>query len=426
MFSMSAPCVLAWLAFRARERQPRHRPEPLTILIAARDEADRIAATIATLRRDFPSAEVIVADGDSRDGTAHVAEEAGAAVVRVRRKGKGEALSAAERAASPGPLLLCDGDLRGSLAPLADSEADLVIASFSRRSGGGFGIAKRIARELIALRTGVAPREPLSGQRRLSERARAATFPLAPGFGCEARMTIDALRAGLSLQEVEVDLEHRATGRDLSGFLHRGRQLLDVLLAAGPLAVNHRGLRIPLVGWLVGVRRNAAVTAVAAVGLADDLWSGEERGLRAHLRAGRTTGMLKLVGIPLVGLLATRSLAGGILVAGSANLMNQLDTRPGRAIKAYTLAALVVRAPLGIAVLLAPYDLRERVMLGDAGSNALGALLGLKSVERLHGWGRWAAALAVAGLNVVGERRSLGGLIEAAPVVRELDAWGRP
>jgi hypothetical protein len=397
----------------------------LTILVAARDEAERIAATIATLRRDFPSAEVIVVDGDSRDATAQVAEDAGAAVIRLGRKGKGEALSAGERAALPGPLLLCDADLRGSLAPLADKDADLVVAAFSRRTGGGFGIVKRVARDLIALRTGFAPREPLSGQRRLSERARAATFPLAPGFGCEVRMTIDALHSGLSVQEVEVDLEHRATGRDLPGFLHRGRQLVDLLLATGPLAVNHRGLRIPLVGWLVGMRREAAVTAVAALGLADDLWSGEERGLRAHLRAGRTTGMLKLIGIPLVGVVATRSLAGGILVAGSANLMNQLDTKPGRAIKAYTLAALAVRAPLGIAVLLAPYDLRERVMLGDAGSNALGALLGLKSVDRLHGWGRWAAALAVAGLNVVGERRSLGRVIERTPVLRELDAWGR-
>jgi hypothetical protein len=65
------------------------------------------------------------------------------------------------------------------------------------------------------------------------------------------------------------------------------------------------------------------------------------------------------------------------------------------------------------------------VMLGDAGSNALGAMLGLKSVDRIHGWGRWAAALAVAGLNVLGERRSLGALIERTPVLREIDAWGR-
>jgi Glycosyl transferase family 2 len=426
MLSMTAPCVLVWLAFRAPERRPSHRPEPLTILVAARDEADRIGETIASLRADFPGAAIVVIDGDSADGTAQRAEEAGTVVVRLGRRGKGEALSAGERAAGPGPLLLCDADLRGSLRPLEESEADLVVAAFTRRSGGGFGIAKRVARQLIGLRTGFDPREPLSGQRRLSTRARAAVFPLAPGFGCETRMTIDALRAGLTVEEVDVELEHRPTGRDLAGFLHRGRQLLDLLAAVGPLAVNHRGDRLPLVGWLVGVRRNRAVTAVAALGLADDVWSGEERGIRAHLAAGRTTGVLKLAGIPLVGLAATRSVSGGLLVAGCANLVNQLDTRPGRALKAYALAALVLGAPLKLAVLLAPYDLRERMMLGDAGSNALGALLGLKSVERTHGWDRWAAVLAVAGLNVVGERRSLGQLIEKTPVLRELDAWGRP
>ena len=401
-------------------------PELLTILVAARDEADRIGETIATLRQDFPAAEVVVVDGDSRDGTPELAEQAGALVIRLDRAGKGEALSAGERAAPPGPLLLCDADLRGSVAPLTAGRGDIVVAAFSRRSGGGFGIAKRIARELIGLRTGFAPREPLSGQRHLSARARTACFPLAPGFGCEVRMTIDALRAGLSVQEVEIDLGHRATGRDLAGFLHRGRQLLDILLATGPLAVNHRGTRIPLLGWVVGLRRSAPVAAVAALGLADDLWSGEERGIRAHLAAGRTTGMLKLLGIPVVGLAATRSVPGGLLFAGCANLMNQLDTKPGRAVKAYALAALALRAPLGIAVLLGPYDLRERVMLGDAGSNALGALLGLKSVEMLRGRGLWVAALAVAGLNLFGERRSLGDLIERTPVLRELDAWGRP
>jgi hypothetical protein len=401
-------------------------PEPPTILVAARDEADRIAETIAALRRDFPQSGIIVVDGDSADATVERAEEAGAVVIRYGRRGKGEALSAGERAASPGSLLLCDADLNGSLALLARGGADLVVAAFTRRSGGGFGVAKRVARELIRLRTGFIAREPLSGQRLLSARARAAAFPLAPGFGCELRMTIDVMRAGLAVEEVDVDLEHRETGRDLAGFAHRGRQLLDALLAVGPLAVNHRGLRLPLVGWVVGVRRDAAVGAVAALGLADDLWSGEERGIRAHLAARRTTGILKLAGIPLVGLAATRSLSGGLLVAGCANLVNQLDTKPGRAVKAYVVAALALGAPLGVAVLLGPYDLRERVMLGDAGSNALGALLGLNSVERFHGWGRWAAVAAVAGLNVLGERRSLGELIDRTPFLRELDAWGRP
>jgi len=395
------------------------------VLVAARDEAERIGETVASLRHEFPLAEIVVVDGASTDGTAERAEEAGAVVIRLPRRGKGEALSAGERVAAPGALLLCDADLRGSLEPLARNGADVAVARFARSTGGGFGIAKRVARELIRLRTGWTAREPLSGQRHVTERARAACFPLAPGFGCELRMTIDALRAGLVVEEVELDLEHRATGRDLPGFAHRGRQLLDALLASGPLAVNHRGLRLPLVGWSVGVRRDPAVTAVAALGLADDLWSGEERGFRGHLAAGRTTGVLKFAGIPLVGIAATGSLSGGLLVAGCANLLNQLDTKPGRALKVYLAAAAALGAPLGLAVLLLPYDLHERVMLGDAGSNALGAMVGLKSVDLFHGWRRWAAVAAVAGVNLLGERRSLGELIERTPVLRELDAWGR-
>ena len=407
------------------------RAGPSTILIAARNEADRIGETIAALRHEFPDAEILVVDGNSEDATAERAEEAGAVAIRLSRTGKGEALSAGERAAAPGPLLLCDADLRGSLRPLAASDADLVVAIFARRSGGGFGLAKAVARALIRLRTGYSAREPLSGQRLVGERARAQCFPLAPGFGCELRMTVDALRAGLSLEEIELDLEHRSTGRDLPGFAHRGRQLVDALLAAGPLALNHRGLRRPLVGWSVGVwgllarrRFRGAVALVCVLGILDDAFSGPERGWRAHLRARRTTGVAKLIGIPLVGAAATRSLSGGLLVGLSANALNLFDTKPGRALKAF----LVVAPGSGyapLAILLLPYDLRERVMLGDAGSNALGAVVGLNSVGNLHGRARWAAILALAGLNLLGERRSLGELIERTPGVAWLDRLGR-
>ncbi|MEX1358017.1 MAG: glycosyltransferase family 2 protein [Gaiellaceae bacterium] len=400
--------------------------DPVAVLVAARDEEERIAATVAALRERFPEAEVIVADDGSRDRTADAAEEAGAVVLRLPRRGKGQALSAAERAAPPGALLLCDADLDGDLRPLVDAapEDGIAVARFAERVGGGFGIAKAAAAAVILLRTGFEAEEPLSGQRFVSPRARQAVFPLAPGFGCETRMTIDAVEAGLPVVEVELPLAHRATGRDPAGFLHRGRQLLDALLATGPLALNHRGLRLPLVGWLVGVR-HPSVAAVAAIGLADDVWSGPERGFHAHLRAGGTTGVLKLLGIPLAGLAATRSLSGALLVGLSANALNQLDTRPGRALKAYLLAAGALRAPKGVAVLLLPYDLREMAMLGDSGSNALGALLGLKSVSRLTGRGRWLAIAALAGLTLLGERRSLGELIERTPGLRELDAWGR-
>ena len=392
-----------------------------TVLVAARDEKESIGRTVTALRRSFPDAEVLVADDGSRDGTAAAAEEAGARVLRLPRLGKGQALALAEREAGPGPLLLCDADLEGDLAPLLDGSG-LAVAAFAERQGGGFGIAKRAASALIRSLCGFEAREPLSGQRFLSPAARAACFPTAPGFGCEVRMTIDAARAGLEVRELELPLRHRPTGRDPSGFAHRARQLLDAVLACGPLAENYRGLRLPLVGWAFATRE----PVVTAIGLADDLLSGPERGIRKHLRAGVTTGTLKAVVIPLHGLVRTRSVSGALLVGLAANFFNQLDTRPGRALKAYLGLAPFVRAPLLPAVLIAPYDLREMTMLGDAGSNALGAMLGLSSVDRFTGRGRKLAIAAFAGLNILGEMRSLGELIERTPGLAQLDRLGRP
>jgi len=238
-------------------------------------------------------------------------------------------------------------------------------------------------------------------------------------------MTIDAARSHLEVKEVELPLRHRSTGRDVRGFLHRARQLRDVVYACGPLGVNFRGLRLPLVGWKVGLTNGPAVAAIAAFGVADDLWSGPERGFRAHLRSGNTTGVLKLVGIPAVGLIATRRVSGALLVGLAANALNQLDTRPGRALKAYLAGAVALDAPLGIAVLLLPYDLREMAMLGDGGSNALGGLLALNSVERFTERGRWAAIGALAGLTILGERTSIGAWIERTPGLAWIDRLGR-
>jgi hypothetical protein len=397
--------------------------DPVAVLVAARDEEGTIARTVAAIREQFPEAEVIVADDGSRDATAAEAERAGAQVLKLPRRGKGQALSLGEQAAPAGGLVLADADLVGDLGPLTRNGDDLTIAAFAERRGGGLGIAKAMARKLIRARSEFEAREPLSGQRHLS--AAAETFPVAAGFGCEVRMTIDAARAGLSVSELVLPLSHNETGHDVRGFAHRGRQLVDTVLAAGPLAVNHRGLRLPLVGWTLALRRDPAVAAIAAIGLADDLWSGPERGFRRHLRAGRTTGVLKLVGIPLAGLLATRQISGALLVGLSANFLNQLDTRPGRALKAYLAGALLVGAPTRSAVFLLPYDLREKVMLGDAGSNALGAMLGLSSVSRITGRSRWLAIGALAGLTLLGERRSLGELIERTPGLRTLDHVGR-
>lgn len=408
----------------------------LSVLVAARNEGATIAATVGALRSSFPAADVIVADDGSRDLTADEAERAGARVLRLPARGKGQALTLAELAARPGPLVLCDADLAGDLRPLLNGSADLAIAAFRDRLGGGFGLAKHVARALIEALAGYRAREPLSGQRALSPAARAAVFPLAAGFGCEARMTIDAARAGLRVTEVELPLSHRVTGRDVAGFAHRGRQLVDALLACGPLGTNHRGLRLPLVGWLAAApgllaprRATAGIAAISLLGLVDDLRSGPERGLRAHVRAGRTTGTLKLVGMPAVGLVVTGSLSGGALVALASHSLNLLDTRPGRAMKAFLAASAMLRRGTlphaAGAIILLPYDLGEMMMLGDSGSNSLGAVLGFESVGRFTGKMRWAAIGFLAAVSLFGEYRSLGRAIECTPGLRGLDRLGR-
>jgi glycosyltransferase involved in cell wall biosynthesis len=214
--------------------------DSLAVIVAARNEADRIGATLGALRGVFPDAALWVADDASTDGTAEVAMAAGAQVVsRGRPHGKGANMTAAVEAAlsavpAPKLVLLCDGDLGDSaarLAPLVEAiragECDLAVAAFSRRIGGGFGAALGFAHWAIHRLCGAETTAPISGQRALQVEALRATLPFAHGYGMELGMTIDAVRAGYRLREYELDLSHRATGRTLAGFLHRARQLRD-------------------------------------------------------------------------------------------------------------------------------------------------------------------------------------------------------
>ncbi|HEX7292744.1 MAG TPA: glycosyltransferase [Conexibacter sp.] len=240
------------------------------VIVTAYNEADRLPATLRALADAFPGARILVADDGSTDGSAEVAAAHGAEVVRSERNvGKGgvatlaaqrllaaapsdaaspAGASAARDAALASPaaasapaaadrlavVLLCDGDLAASAEALkllveevrAD-RADLAIAAFAARVGGGFGWALGFARWAIRTRCGYEAGAPISGQRALRADVLPAVVPFAPRFGIEIGMTIDAVRAGFRVSEVELPLAHRATGRTLRGFLHRGRQLLD-------------------------------------------------------------------------------------------------------------------------------------------------------------------------------------------------------
>jgi glycosyltransferase involved in cell wall biosynthesis len=220
--------------------------DTLTI-VTARNEAERIGATVAALARSLPGAPVLLADDCSSDATAEIAREAGARVLRgARAVGKGGAATLAARAAlgewglnggdggGDAVVLFCDGDLGDSAARLAAlvhavraGEADVAVAAFRRRRGGGLGVAVAFARWAIRRRCGLRAAAPISGQRAMRAHVLSDVLPFAAGFGMELAMTIDAVRAGYRVVEIELDLTHRATGRTPAGFAHRARQLWD-------------------------------------------------------------------------------------------------------------------------------------------------------------------------------------------------------
>ncbi|MFU8890820.1 MAG: glycosyltransferase family 2 protein [Anaerosomatales bacterium] len=218
-------------------------------LIPAFNEADRIAATLAALSSVAGIDDVIVVDDASSDDTAKIARSCGATVVQLEHNlGKGGALEAGvEHARDPDVLLLLDADLADTasqagvlLSPVLTGIADMSIACFPRPAGkAGFGLVKGLARWGIRRLGGPFDAQaPLSGQRALNRGALAACRPFESGYGVEVALTIRALRAGLRLVEVPTTMAHAATGRDVAGFVHRGRQFGHVAAALLRLAVE--------------------------------------------------------------------------------------------------------------------------------------------------------------------------------------------
>ena len=264
--------------------------------------------------------------------------------------------------------------------------------------------------------------------------------------------------------------------------------LLARLERAGVVRENYRGLVIPAAsGTLIALAAVVAlgplaaldeladtdtlapevgsalvfVIGVAVLGLLDDLLggrrpagaaadSGAPRGLRGHARAAArgefSTGMLKAagtVGLALYvlsgqGRSASEYLVGVGLLTLSTNLFNLLDLRPGRAGKVFVAFGVVLTLGswdtyalralglfIGPALVLLPYDLSERAMLGDAGSNVLGAVAGFWLVVALGPTGEAIALGVLALLTLYGEFRSISALVERNAILRRLDSVGR-
>jgi hypothetical protein len=222
----------------------------VAVVIPAKDEAQRIRATV-TAAAELPGTSlVVVVDDGSVDGTGAIARDAGAVVTRhPRNRGKAAAMETGaeavrlldqqENRAEPRHLLFLDADLADSAAfaapltqPVINGEADMTIAAFSSTVKlGGHGVVVGLSSSGTRRAIGWSPAQPLNGQRCLTRAAFEAARPLAAGFGVETALTIDLARQGLRITEVEVPLAHRATGTDLRSQLHRARQLADVARA---------------------------------------------------------------------------------------------------------------------------------------------------------------------------------------------------
>jgi UDP-GlcNAc:undecaprenyl-phosphate GlcNAc-1-phosphate transferase len=285
----------------------------------------------------------------------------------------------------------------------------------------------------------------MSPARRNREVANVHALPFALGALAGAILAPSLLRALIEGGHVRANYRGRRVAFPL-GVL----SVVGALAALIPLALVQR-LKVAEVFYPQTSTVVVYVLGVAFLGLLDDLLGGEPRGWRGHgravLRLRFSTGAMKAVGslglalyaIGELGFSTGRWLLASAVLVLATNVFNLLDLRPGRATKAFVLLAVGLMlgtarlAPLwtvglfaGPALVAGSYDLRERAMLGDTGSNLLGALAGLWLVLSLSEIGQLAALAVLGAITVYGELRSIGKLVERVPLLRQLDSWGRP
>lgn len=263
---------------------------PAVAIVPAKDAAGSIGAVIDALRPGVD--EVIVVDDASRDGTGATALAHGATVLALpTRTGKGGAVAAAVDASpDAGVYLLVDADTGASaagalalLAPVLEGQADLAIGVLPTGAKRGLGIVRRLSAAGIERACDLRLRAPLSGQRAVRADL-LRRLALAPRFGLETAMTIDARRAGARIVELDVAMTHRATGRSPRGFAHRAAQGVDLLVVLWR--------RIPSAR-----QRVAGIVLVSAVVAAAAIWSGT-RAEPAGVPARRGASKVVIFGLP--------------------------------------------------------------------------------------------------------------------------------
>lgn len=210
----------------------------VSVLIPAYNEEKKIRDTVTAALAVPGVIQVIVVDDGSSDNTLEAAAAAGAEVKRIfPNKGKGNALNQGASLIKGDIVVLLDADL-GSTAleaeklvdPIRKQKTDITVAKIkSSKKSGGFGLVKGLAKHGVKFLTGKEVNCTLSGQRAMPREVFNELVPFSEGFGVEVGMTVKALNRGFNILEVPVSMKHNETGKDIQGFMHRGKQFYHIL-----------------------------------------------------------------------------------------------------------------------------------------------------------------------------------------------------
>ena len=214
----------------------------ISIIIPAYNEEDKIKDTLESIKSIETINQIIVVDDGSSDKTTEEALQVQSEKIKVftldKNKGKGFALNYGLKIAMENSDIIgfLDGDLGSSsseveklITPIINNEADVIIAKFPpAKKKGGLGFVKGLAKQSVLDMTGEELDATLSGQRLFKKEVLQQFEEIPFGYGVEVGMTIDILKKGYKIKEVLVNMTHSETGRDLKGFIHRGKQYYHI------------------------------------------------------------------------------------------------------------------------------------------------------------------------------------------------------
>ncbi|MBU9724101.1 glycosyltransferase family 2 protein [Bacillus alkalicola] len=207
------------------------------VIIPAYNEEKRIGKTLSTLNGEDWVNNILVVDDGSIDRTFQIAQGLTDQVLKLpKNKGKGAAVMSGLSRVSGEWIMLLDADLGSSvkeakklMEPVQSGKADLAIAALPEQSKKGFGLVKKRAQDIVLRETGVVLESPLSGQRMFHKKWIPTILSQQSfGFGLELQLNLTFLKNGGKIEEVETEMYHRATGKNLRGFYHRAKQWFEL------------------------------------------------------------------------------------------------------------------------------------------------------------------------------------------------------